>query len=65
MPRYLRTLFRMNLACVILAGFLMLGISCAKGDMLLFATAVDCETAPVSTLMEQRLIREGHGKDKG
>ena len=49
MPRYLRTLFRMNLACVILAGFLMLGISCAKGDMLLFATAEDCETAPVST----------------
>ena len=49
MPRNLRRSSRTGLACFFLTVLLMLCVSCAKGDMLLFATAEDCESAPVSS----------------
>ena len=49
MPQYLRRLSRTSLACFFLTVLLTLCVSCAKGDMLLFATAEDCENAPVSS----------------
>ena len=49
MPHYLRRLFRMSLFTVVLTGLLILYISSAMGDMILLATAEDCETAPVSS----------------
>ena len=48
MALYLRKIFRAGLICAAVTS-LFLCVSCAKGDMLLFATAEDCETAPVSS----------------
>ena len=41
-------IFRMVIICAALAGMLLC-ISCANADLLLFATAEDCEKAPVSS----------------
>lgn len=39
---------RILYAGILLAGFMLLFLPCAKGDLLLFATADDCAAAPVS-----------------
>ena len=41
-------IFRMLIMCTVLTGTLLVS-TCAKGDLLLFATAEDCEKAPASS----------------
>ena len=50
---------RILYADILLAGFMLLFLPCAKGDLLLFATADDCAAAPVSPRLFQpgRLTR--------
>ena len=68
MPHLLRKISRAGLACAVLAG-LLLCAAIAKGDMLLFATAEDCESAPVSSWTAESphavvLQKTGEGKQK-
>ena len=46
--RHFGQTLRMLVLCTVLAGMLLC-FTCAKGDLLLFATAEDCEKAPVSS----------------
>ena len=48
MQGHFRSMLRTILICTVLTGTLLC-FSRAKGDMLLFATAEDCEKAPVSS----------------